>query len=549
MQQFDDLGQNSKINELHHREEEALISSLAPKYGYQYVDLGDMSIDSDALTLLKEPDARLAEVAIFAKGNNSLSVAIRNPRNPETLEMIERLRNTGYTPILFMASLHSLEHAWARYRDIKKTSAEKKGILDVNPDAIIAFAKSINSYLDVSLQVATIQQESGSEQVTKTIEVLFGGALSLKASDIHIEPGPSTARIRYRLDGVLWDTADIGKALFALVISRLKLLSGLKLNIHNEAQDGRFTFDVGDRKVEVRSSVIPGAYGESIVMRLLDPSASSFKLENLDFNTKLREVVNEEIKRPHGAIITTGPTGSGKTTALYAFLQAVHSAEVKIITIEDPVEYKLPGIVQTQVGDDYTFASGLRAILRQDPDVIMVGEIRDREVAETVVHASLTGHLVFSTLHTNSAVGAIPRLIDLGVDSRMIGSAFNLILGQRLVRRLCEKCRVERNATTEEQTLMTRVMDQPIAIHTIFDAGGCEVCGQSGFKGRLGIFEAVRVDKALDEALSLDTREDSLRAATKAQGIPNLQQDGVMKVLAGLTSLDELSRVIDLHNI
>lgn len=549
MQQFDDLGQKSKVDELHHREEEALISSLAPKYGYAYIDLGDLSIDSDALTLIKEHDAREAEVAIFAKGNNSLSIAIRNPKNPETLEMLERIKKTGFSPIVYMASLHSLEHAWARYRDIKKTSAEKKGILDVNPDAIVAFAKSIASHLDVSAQVATIQQESGSEQVTKTIEVLFGGALALKASDIHIEPGPSSARIRYRLDGVLWDTADIGKALFALVISRLKLLSGLKLNIHNEAQDGRFTFDVGNRKVEVRSSVIPGAYGESIVMRLLDPSVSSFKLENLDFNAKLREVVNEEIRRPNGAIITTGPTGSGKTTALYAFLQAVLTREVKIITIEDPVEYKIDGIVQTQVEDEYTFAAGLRTILRQDPDIIMVGEIRDREVAETVVHASLTGHLVFSTLHTNSAVGAIPRLVDLGVDPRMIGSAFNLFLGQRLVRRLCEKCRIERNATTEEQTLMTRIMEQPIAIHTIFDAGECDACGQSGYKGRLGVYEAVRVDKVLEEALALDTREDSLRAATKAQGIPNLQQDGVMKVLAGITSLDELSRVIDLHNL
>ncbi len=548
MQQFDDKGQVSKVDELHHREEEALINALAPKYGYQYVDLGDVTINGDALTLLPEEDARFAEVAIFAQGKDSLSVAIRNPKNPETLEMLERIKKTGFTPIVYMASLFSLEHAWARYKDIKKATAEKRGVLDVDPDAIIEFSKQIQSYLDVAGAVTTIQQEEGSERVTKTIEVLFGGALALKASDIHIEPHVNGARVRYRLDGVLWDTTDLGKSLYALIISRLKLLSGVKLNIHDEAQDGRFTFDVGDRKVEIRSSIIPGAYGESIVMRLLDPSASSFKLEYLDLNAKLREVLEIELKRPNGAIVTTGPTGSGKTTALYAFLQAVHTPEVKIITIEDPVEYKLPGIVQTQVSEEYSFESGLRAILRQDPDVIMVGEIRDREVAETVVHAALTGHLVFSTLHTNSAVGAFPRLIDLGVDSRMIGSAFNLILGQRLVRRLCEVCRVERNATTEEQTIIARVIDQPVALHTVFDAKGCDACGQSGFKGRLGIFEAVRVDKLIDDALLSDSREENLRLAAKAQGIPNLAQDGVMKALAGLTSLEELGRVIDLYN-
>jgi len=318
--------------------------------------------------------------------------------------------------------------------------------------------------------------------------------------------------------------------------------------LHDEAQDGRFTFDIGDRKLEVRTSVIPGAHGESIVMRLLDPDASSFKLEHLGLNEKLHAAIKEELGRPNGAIITTGPTGSGKTTALYAFLQEIHSSEIKIITIEDPVEYHLPGIVQTQVEEKYSFESGLRAILRQDPDVIMVGEIRDREVAETVVHAALTGHLVFSTLHTNSAAGAFPRLIDLGVDDRMIGSAFNIILGQRLVRKLCEHCRVSRDATTEEQTLMARIMDEPVSSHTVYEAPGCDTCGGSGYKGRIGVFEAIRIDKAVEEAVLSDSRESNVVRAAKPQGIPTMQQDGILKVLAGITSLEELSRVIDLYN-
>jgi type II secretory ATPase GspE/PulE/Tfp pilus assembly ATPase PilB-like protein len=284
-----------------------------------------------------------------------------------------------------------------------------------------------------------------------------------------------------------------------------------------------------------------------MVMRLLDPDASGYTIDSLGLNARLHEVMLEELARPNGAIVTTGPTGSGKTTALYAFLQTVHTPEVKIITLEDPVEYKLPGIVQTQVEEDYTFASGLRAILRQDPDVIMVGEIRDRDVAETAVHAALTGHLVFSTLHTNSAVGAFPRLMDLGVDARMFGSAFNIMLGQRLVRRLCEHCRTERNATTEEQAVIARIMDQPVAMQSVFEAPGCDKCGGSGFKGRIGIYEGILIDTAVEEAILRDPREVNILKAAEPQKIPSMQQDGIMKVLAGITSLDELSRVVDLY--
>jgi type II secretory ATPase GspE/PulE/Tfp pilus assembly ATPase PilB-like protein len=254
--------------------------------------------------------------------------------------------------------------------------------------------------------------------------------------------------------------------------------------------------------------------------------------------------------RPNGAIITTGPTGSGKTTALYSFLLAIHKPGIKILTLEDPIEYKLPGIVQTQVSHNFTFAEGLRAMLRQDPDVILVGEIRDREVAETAVQAALTGHLVFSTLHTNNAAGAFARLIDLGVDPRTIGSACNIILAQRLVRILCTKCKVERDITTEEQKMIQGILEQPIAIHTVFDAKGCDACGGSGYKGRIGVFEAILIDDSVEAAVINDTRESIILEAAKHQNIPSMQQDGVLKALAGTTSLDELSRVLDLsfHN-
>jgi len=548
MPQFDDQVADKRVAELRHREEEALISAIAPKYGYQYIDLNDTTIDVDALQLLTEEESRNGEVAVFAHGNESVSVALRNPKNPDLPALLEKLKAKGHTPTLFMTSLNSLSHAWGRYHDIKHATAESRGVLDVSTEAIKGFARDIHTHFDVATKILALGKENNVDRITKVIELIFGGALALGASDVHIEPEADAVRVRYRLDGVLWDVADVEKEISHLLISRLKLLSGLKLNVRKEAQDGRFTFDVGDREVEVRSSVIPGSYGESMVMRLLDPSVTNFKFETLGLNARLHDVVLEELARPNGAIITTGPTGSGKTTALYAFLQVVHTPQIKIITLEDPVEYKVPGIVQTQVGKDYTFASGLRSILRQDPDVIMVGEIRDREVAETAVHAALTGHLVFSTLHTNSAVGAFARLVDLGIDASMIGSSFNLILGQRLVRKLCVACRVERDTTTEEQALIARIMDQPVPLHTIFESPGCDACGFSGFKGRIGVFEGIRVDEAVEEALSRDVREVALLEAAKPQNIPTMQQDGVMKVLAGITTLDELTRVLDLYN-
>jgi type II secretory ATPase GspE/PulE/Tfp pilus assembly ATPase PilB-like protein len=546
--QFDDSKANAKLAELRHREEESLVAALAPKYGYQYIDLSDVAIDVDALRILTEEESRRAEAAIFAQGNGTLSVAIRNPNHPEVAPLLERLTGMHKTPVVFMASMASLEHAWERYQDAKGAKAEARGVLDLRIDVINKYAEEIKTYLDVGTKVAVAARSSGSEKITEVLELLFGGALALGASDIHIEPAQASARIRYRLDGVLSDVTDVDRYLYDHIISRLKLLSGLKLNLHKIAQDGRFTLELGKRQIEVRASVIPGGYGESIVMRLLDPSTANFKFDSLGLNARLHDVMLEELARPNGAIITTGPTGSGKTTALYAFLQVVHTPEIKIITLEDPIEYKVPGVVQTQITKDYSFAEGLRSILRQDPDVIMVGEIRDRDVAETAIHAALTGHLVFSTLHTNSAVGGFARLVDLGVDPRMIGSAFNILLGQRLVRVLCEHCKVARDTTVEEQNLIGRIMDQPVALNTVYTAPGCDHCSFTGFKGRIGVFEGIRVDDAVEEAILRDPRESVILEAAKPQGIPTMQQDGIMKALAGITSLEELERVLDLHN-
>lgn len=549
MPHFDDSATNTTITSLHESEKERLIAALAARQGIPYVNLFNTIIDIGALRLLTETEARAAQAAAFATHGDEVHIAAVNPQHPGIADIMKKFEAEHHTAVIHLASFPSVARAWERYKDIQETHAQKKGVLDVDDALIKKFMSEITSHLDVGGRVAEIERSRSATKTSDAVSLIFGGALALKASDVHIEPMEMATRLRYRLDGVLWDICDIEKPLAAQIVSRFKLLSGVKLNVKNAAQDGRFTFDVGDREVEVRTSIIPGGFGETVVMRLLDPSGANLKIEALGINPRLLEVLHEELLRPNGAIITTGPTGSGKTTALYTFLLMVNTPELKVVTLEDPIEYKLKGIVQTQVTKNFSFAQGLRAILRQDPDVILVGEIRDKEVAETAIHAALTGHLVFSTLHTNSAVGAFPRLIDIGVDPHIIGSAINLVMAQRLVRRLCETCKHERDITTEELKLAQRFLKTPIAVHTVFDAQGCDACGQSGYKGRIGVFEAIRMDTKVEEAILKDPREHIIREAAAHQDIPTMQEDGVMKVLAGITSFDELERVVDLsHN-
>ena len=554
MTQFDNTFDVDKMDEIRRQEEDNLIKSLAVQHGLQFIDLRGITLNPDAIKLLPEQEAHDGNMIIFETVRKRISIAIRNPNNPATQKTLESLKEQGYQPTVYMTSTTSLEHGWDRYKDQKNTTAVKHGILDIDTDSIGGLIKSFKNPEAVAAHIVEIRTLNNARRISATLESIFAGAIALGASDIHIEPESAGIRLRYRLDGVLHDIIDLEQQLYVRLMSRLKLLSGMILNVRDEAQDGRFTFTIIDKKVEVRSSIIPGASGESMVMRLLDPSVASFTMDKLGLNTSLKKVIDEELKRPNGMIVTTGPTGSGKTTALYAFLQEVHQEGIKIITIENPVEYKLDDIVQTQVSDDYSFSDGLRAILRQDPDVIMVGEIRDREVAETAIHAAQTGHLVFSTLHTNSAVGAFPRLIDLGVDSRMIGSSVNLILGQRLVRILCKDCKQSHSPTDPEKEIIVKVLTtHPVAPtlsddFVIYEAVGCTKCNHTGFKGRQGVYEAVRVDDAVEEAVIRDPREHIILEAAKSQSIPSMAEDGIEKVLLGTTSLTELQRVVDLSS-
>ncbi|MBI4080111.1 type II/IV secretion system protein [Candidatus Kaiserbacteria bacterium] len=553
--QFNDKKQAERLEELHRKEEEQLAEMLSHKYGVDYVDLTKKSVDSDALRLLAETDARGAELAPFRKIAKKLFVAMRAPERADTLQALEKLKRLGYEVQRFIVSRASLEHAWDRYHDISYATETEAGVLTLSNETIQQMLEKLKKLDDVRVEITSHAGSKDTHRISRVLEIIMAGALSLGASDVHLEPEEEGVRMRYRLDGVLTEVLMFDSPTYALIASRVKLLSGLKLNIKNAAQDGRFSIVVNEKEIEIRTSVLPGAYAETIVMRVLDPTTIALPMEALGFDKYLMEIFKMEIAKPNGMILNTGPTGSGKTTTLYAFLRQVHNPGIKIVTIEDPIEYHLPGIVQTQVSKDYTFAEGLRSTLRQDPDVIMVGEIRDAEVAATAVHASLTGHLVFSTLHTNDAAGTFPRLIDMGVNADILGAAVTTAMAQRLVRRLCQNCRESRIMTAEEKKTMEPLLkniphpeDLPKNRDAMWAAKGCDKCGGLGYKGRIAVVEVILMDKEIEETVRKSSSERDLWHAARHQQIRRMAQDGAVKVLQGVTSLEELGRVVDLHD-
>ena len=550
-----DKKQNERLDELHVREEEQLAEVLSHKYGVDYVDLTSKSIDTDSLRLVNEPLARQSEVAAFHKQNKQIFLAMRSPERPDALQVVQSIESLGYSVRKFMVSRASLAHAWDRYHDISYATETEAGILNLSNEVISQMLVKLKKVEDVRAEVASHAGSKDTHRISHILEIMMAGGLSIGASDIHLEPEETQVRMRYRIDGVLMDILTLDLTTYSLISSRIKLLSGLKLNIKNAAQDGRFSIAVGQKDIEIRSSILPGTYAETIVMRILDPKTIALPMEALGFDKYLMEIFNHEIAKPNGMILNTGPTGSGKTTTLYAFLNRVKSSEVKIITIEDPVEYHLPGIVQTQVSRDYTFAEGLRSTLRQDPDVIMVGEIRDAEVASTAVHAALTGHLVFSTLHTNDAAGTFPRLIDMGISADILGASLTVAMAQRLVRRLCVKCRephpIDGAARKTMDSLLNNIphADELPANHDImWMPKGCEICGGVGYRGRIGIVEVILMDKMIEDTIRQTSSEHEIWSAARHQNIRRMAQDGAVKVLQGVTSLDELSRVVNLED-
>ncbi|PIR70209.1 MAG: hypothetical protein COU46_02825 [Candidatus Niyogibacteria bacterium CG10_big_fil_rev_8_21_14_0_10_42_19] len=455
-----------------------------------------------------------------------------------------------------MVSDNSLQRAWSRYAEVPEFVELKKGFIEVSPERIKEFVQRVTNVEQFrDLIIPTINSKK-QRQTSEILEVILAGALQLEASDVHIEPREEEALMRLRLDGVLQDIITFTVRAYKLLLSRTKLISELKLNVHEEPQDGRFTIKLENTNIEIRTSILPGPYGESIVLRILNPKTIALTLEDLGMSQQFLKIIDQELKAPNGMILTTGPTGSGKTTTLYAFIRRKKTPGEKIITIEDPIEYHIPGITQTQVNtkEGYTFADGLRSILRQDPDILLVGEIRDLETANTAMHAALTGHLVFSTLHTNDAAGTIPRLIDLGVKPSIIAPAINIAMAQRLIRRLCKNCRGQSKATDEEMEVIKNIIKNFPDIPgkekidekniLLWRPKKCQECNNTGYKGRVGAFEILLIDDKVEHLIMQNPSQNDLVQEMKRQNMPSLIQDGFLKVIEGETTLEELERVI-----
>ena len=552
-----------QVGEFRAQEEELLVQTLAEaRYGVQYVDLSATTIQNEALRIIPEADARRIGVAPFKVLGKEVSLAVLSPTSGDVQTFVEDLGRQGFGPVtLYMASHASLERAWDRYAELSAASESMKGGLDVSNDMLEKLQHEIKTMADVKTEVDKILAANDRHATSHLLEVILAGAISLKCSDVHLEAEQERMRVRYRLDGVLQDVVFMDPKIYHLLNARIKLIAGLKLTITTKAQDGRFSIFVGGLEISMRTSTVPGSYGESIVMRILDPRSIQGDLANFGIEPRLYKIIEEEIKKPNGLILITGPTGSGKTTTLYAFLRKIYSPEIKIMTIEDPVEYHLDGIVQTQIEKGYAFIEGLRAALRQDPDVIMVGEIRDSETAKIAVESALTGHIVFSTLHTNNAAGVIPRLIDLDVNAKILVSALRLSIAQRLVRKLCTVCKKERETLPEEKALMAKILkgaadagkhleaynltaDQDIKLYS---AVGCDNCSHTGYKGRIGIFEAIQTNEEIEKIIPTNPSERDIKRVANKQGIFNMQEDGVVKIVAGITTLEEVESVVDLN--
>ena len=414
---------------------------------------------------------------------------------------------------------------------------------------ILTITQKIKNVSDLQKRI----EKSLEKSVTEVSGVILGGAINLGASDIHIEPKEKQVKIRTRIDGILQDVITFDLKIYQALLSRIKLLSGIKLNITDRPQDGRFSVSINKTVIEIRVSVLPAEHGETIVLRILNPK-TLVELEALGLRKDLLEIFQAEIKKPNGMIIVTGPTGSGKTTTLYAFLRRIQKPEIKIITIEDPIEYHLKGISQTQVNPEkgYNFASGLQSIMRQDPDVILVGEIRDLETAQIALQAALTGHLVFTTLHTNDAAGTVARLTSLGTKASNIGPAINMAIAQRLVRKVCKKCEEPVKISAPNLKKFKKALRKlpggikiPKLIKSlkIPQAKGCRYCNFAGYRGRAGIFETFLVNEEMEKFILKAPSIAVLRKEAIKKGMVTMQQDGLIKVLNGVTTIEEVERI------
>jgi len=544
---MDDLTQKreEKIKSLWQESKERIAEDLALKHNLLYLNLRKVNIAPSALEVIPEEKAKKANLVVFEKIGNLVKLAILNPENSETIRVIEELKSKGYKVAIYVVTEESLNWALGYYRFVRTRLEKISNFIDVSQTKLVEFSNLNQELLNYT-----------SEEVTALVSLILKSALNIDASDIHLEPQEDTVLIRFRVDGVLYEVAEIDKRKYQTILSRLKLLSGLKLNITNASQNGRFTIqDKRNNNInlfDVRVSSLPGPKGEFLVFRLLNPKRTAFGMIDLGLKERELKTLNNILSSPNGMILLTGPTGSGKTTTLYTLLKAKVSPGIKIITIEDPIEYRLPGINQTQVSKDYNFENGLKSILRQDPDVIMIGEMRDKETVKIAIQASLTGHLVFSTLHTNEAAATINRLVELEAERKLLPGALRVVIAQRLVRRLCPYCK-EKYEPTEE--VKDKIMEAfsilspqssvkiPKDIPYLYRAKGCEMCHWLGYIGQIGLFETLSITSKISKEIIRGAEEDEIRKTAIDEGMIPLFHDGLLKAIEGVTSLEEVFRV------
>ncbi|MCH7492101.1 type II/IV secretion system protein [Patescibacteria group bacterium] len=554
-----------KIKEIDEKRKEEAALREAENVGLAYINLKGFPISPEALLLIEEEVAREIKAICFLKTDTEVRMGAVDPQAQRVLSLFEDIKKTTRSGgNIYKISERSHELAMKLYATLPRPRKIISGV-EISPEDLKKYKGKIGSFRDLDEQ---IQQVSTSDLFT----IILAASIQVNASDIHIEAEENDVKIRYRIDGALYDVAKLKKELWPKVVNRVKLLAKLKINITNVPQDGRFTIYLGDEYIDVRVSTVPSAYGESIVMRLLMSSATGLELEDIGLVGAAYDVMKKEMERPNGMIVTTGPTGSGKTTTLYSVLKKLNKPDIKIITLENPIEYRIKGVTQSQVeasdaaeGKEdirallksssggkrhFTYSSGLRAVLRQDPDIVMVGEIRDQETAEIAIQAALTGHLMLSTMHTNSAAGAIPRLLSMEVKPFLLAPALNVIIGQRLVRKIHGDCKEEYTPTPEElervqgilETIPTETRQDITSANIKYLKGkGCDQCSGIGYKGRIGIFEILTMNPEIEKLiLTGQVSEFQIQEIAKKHGMLTMLQDGILKIAAGVTTPEEV---------
>ncbi len=506
-----------------------------------YLDLSGKNISRDILSYIPEHIAKRFQIVPIEEKNGDLIVSMIDPEDQETIELIKK--RTKLPLIVTLCTQDDLNHVIDQYSGINS---------DVN-DLVETSGETLETTEeDVKDEEEEITETSDHAPAAKVVDSLFKRAVREKASDIHIEPMEDEIIVRFRVDGVLRKIVSLPKMLHPAIVSRIKILSNLKIDEQRLPQDGRFQIKLNQNKIDFRISTLPTVNGEKVVARILDKSSGILTLENLGMRGSPYETLKDNINKSHGMILVTGPTGSGKSTTLYAVLDQVKDIATNIITLEDPVEYRMTGINQCQINSEigYTFASGLRSILRQDPNIVMVGEIRDFDTANIAIHAALTGHVVFSTIHTNNAAGTIPRLIDMDIEPFLICSSVNAIVAQRLCRKICTKCKQEispdastKQAVAEEIAKMPKGEQKAIKDQKYFKGKGCTACGDTGYKGRIGIYEVLPVTEKIRLITTRETSADTIQETAIAGGMITMKQDGILKAMDGLTTIEEIWRV------